>query len=66
MDQELIIKTLKSACGNKNFKFQVVTQNDQLHIYANHRVDYQPDHDVLETTVGVAIASLASFHCPSC
>lgn len=59
MDQELIIKTLKSACGNKNFKFQVVTQNDQLHIYANHRVDYQPDYDVLEATVGVAIASLA-------
>ena len=59
MDQELIIKTLKSACGNKNFKFQVVIQNDQLHIYANHRVDYQPNHELLEATVGVAIASLA-------
>ena len=59
MNQELIVKTLKSTCGNKNFKFQVVIQNDQLHIYANHRVDYQPDYDVLEATVGVAIASLA-------
>ena len=59
MDQELIVKALNRACGNKSFKFQVVIQNDQLHIYANHRADYQPNHQLLQDNVKDAIASLA-------
>lgn len=59
MDHELIVKALKSFCGNKNYKFQVIVQQDQLHIYANHRADYQPNYELLEETVGNAIASLS-------
>lgn len=59
MDQKLIIKALNSACGNKNFKFQVVIRHDQLHIYANHRADYPPNYKLLEVNVGNAISSLA-------
>lgn len=58
MDQELIVKALKSACGNKNFKFQVVIEDEQLHIYANHRANYQPNYDLLQENVAMAIASL--------
>ncbi|MEO0835249.1 MAG: hypothetical protein AAFY16_04495 [Cyanobacteria bacterium J06642_3] len=58
MEPKLIVKTLNSACGNKNFKFQAIFQHDRLHIYANHRVDYLPNYKLLETSVAQAIASL--------
>jgi hypothetical protein len=57
--EQLIIQALKSACGNRNIKFQVIVQDEQLHIYANHRQDYQPSYSVLESNVRAAIASLA-------
>lgn len=57
--EQLIIKALKSACGNKNIKFQVILQDEQLHIYANHRNDYHPNYLILEENVGAAIASLS-------
>jgi len=57
--EQLIIQALKSACGNRNIKFQVIVQDEQLHIYANHRQDYQPSYSVLEANVRAAIASLA-------
>ncbi|PSB11954.1 hypothetical protein C7B62_03455 [Pleurocapsa sp. CCALA 161] len=57
--EQLIIKALKAACGNRNIKFQVIVQDDQLHIYANHRKDYQPNYLILKENVGAAIASLA-------
>lgn len=56
--EQLIIKALKSACGNRHFKFQVIVHNDQLHIYVNYRPNYQPNQSVLEENVGAAIASL--------
>ena len=56
--EQLIIKALKSACGNKNLKFQVVIHDRQLYIYANHRQNYHPQYVVLESNVGEAIASL--------
>ncbi len=59
MDQELIVKALKKACGNKSFKFQVIIQNDKLYIYANHRANYQPNYELLQDNVAMAIASLA-------
>lgn len=58
MNRESIVKALKSSCGNKNFKFQVVIQNDRLHIYVNHKENYQPDYFLLQETVAEAIASL--------
>jgi hypothetical protein len=57
--EQLIIQALKSACGNRNIKFQVIVQAEQLHIYANHRQDYQPSYLTLEENVRGAIASLA-------
>ncbi|MEM7593965.1 MAG: phage holin family protein, partial [Cyanobacteria bacterium P01_A01_bin.83] len=54
-----IVKALNSTCGNRNFKFQAICQHDRLHIYANHRVDYQPNYELLKTSVAQAIASLA-------
>jgi hypothetical protein len=57
--EQLIIKALKAACGNRNIKFQVIVQDDRLHIYANHRKDYQPNYLILKENVGAAIASLA-------
>jgi hypothetical protein len=57
--EQLIIKALKSACGNRNIKFQVIVQEDRLHIYANHREDYQPNHLILKENVRAAIASLS-------
>jgi hypothetical protein len=57
--EQLIIQALKSACGNRNIKFQVIVQDEQLHIYANHRQDYQPSYLILEANVRAAIASLA-------
>jgi hypothetical protein len=56
--EQLIIKALKSACGNKNIKFQIIIQDNQLHIYGNHRPEYQPNYSLLETNVHGAIASL--------
>jgi hypothetical protein len=57
--EQLIIQALKSACGNRNIKFQVIVQDEQLHIYANHREDYHPSYLILEENVRAAIASLA-------
>ncbi|NJO98111.1 MAG: hypothetical protein HC764_20690 [Pleurocapsa sp. CRU_1_2] len=54
--EQLIIKALKAACGNRNIKFQVIVQDDRLHIYANHRKDYQPNYLILKENVGAAIA----------
>lgn len=56
--EQLIIKALKSACGNKNIKFQIIIQDNQLHIYGNHRPEYQPNYSLLKTNVCGAIASL--------
>ncbi len=58
MDRELIVKALKSVCGNKNLRFQVIVQEDRLHIYVNRKEDYQPDYIMLESKVADAIASL--------
>jgi hypothetical protein len=57
--EQLIIKALKAACGNKNIKFQVIIQDDQLHIYVNHRQDHQLNYSLLTENVSAAIASLA-------
>ncbi|MFM2313323.1 MAG: hypothetical protein RLZZ04_2599 [Cyanobacteriota bacterium] len=57
--EQLIINALKSACGNKNIKFQIIIQDNQLHIYGNHRPEYQPNYSILETNVCGAIASLS-------
>jgi hypothetical protein len=57
--EQLIIKALKAACGNRNIKFQVIVQDDRLHIYANHRKEYQPNYLILKENVGAAIAALA-------
>ncbi|MEL6494154.1 MAG: hypothetical protein AAFQ41_03400 [Cyanobacteria bacterium J06623_7] len=56
--EQLIVKALKSACGNRHFKFQVIIDKDRLHIYVNYRPDYFPNQLILEETVGEAIASL--------
>jgi hypothetical protein len=56
--EQLIIKALKSACGNKNIKFQIIIQDEQLHIYGNHRPEYQPNYPLLKTNVCGAITSL--------
>ena len=56
--EQLIINALKKACGNKNIKFQVIIQDEQLHIYANHRQNYHPHYSALEENVGAAIAAL--------
>ncbi len=58
MDRELIIQALKSTCGNKNFRFQVLEQNSKLHIYVNHKTDKHPDYLLLTDLVTKAIASL--------
>ncbi len=58
MDRELIVKALERACGNKNLRFQVVVQEDRLHIYVNRKANYQPDYVILAETVAAAIASL--------
>ncbi|MGF1588150.1 MAG: hypothetical protein ACFCU7_02720 [Pleurocapsa sp.] len=58
MEQELIVKALERSCGNKNWGFQVVVQEDQLHIYVNRKANYQPDYIILEKMVAAAIASL--------
>jgi hypothetical protein len=57
--EQLIINALKAACGNRNIKFQVIIQNNRLHIYANHRKEYQPNYLILKENVGAAIAALA-------
>ena len=59
MDQELIIKALKSACGNKNFRFQVIIKDSQLHIYINRKLEQQPDYSFLTNIITQAIASLS-------
>ena len=58
MEPDLIIKVLKSACGNKNFRFQVIVQDSKLHIYINRKPDYHPNYLVLTDTIADAIASL--------
>jgi hypothetical protein len=58
MDQELILQALKSACGNKIFRFQVIVQDDQLHIYINRKAESKPDYDFLTDLIIEAIASL--------
>jgi hypothetical protein len=57
--EQLIIKALKAACGNKNIKFQVIVQDEQLHIYVNHKQDHQLNYSLLTENVSAAIASLA-------
>lgn len=59
MDQKLIIKALKSACGNKNFRFQVIIKNSQLHIYINRKLERQPDYSLLTNIISQTIASLS-------
>ena len=56
--EQLIIKALKSVCGNRHFKFQVIIYHDQLHVYVNYRPNYQPNQLVLQENVAAAIASL--------
>ena len=56
--EQLIINALKSVCGNRNIKFQVIIKDNLLHIYANHRQDYHPQYVTLEENVCAAIASL--------
>ncbi len=58
MDQESILQALKSACGNKNFRFQVIVQDSQLHIYINRKAELKPDYDFLTDLIIQAIASL--------
>lgn len=59
MDRNLIIQSLKSACGDKNLRFQVIEQNSKLHIYINRQADYNPDYARLTDAIAQAIASLA-------
>jgi len=58
MDRDLIIQALKSACGNKNLRFQVIVQNSKLHIYLNRQADYILDYARVTDCVSNAIASL--------
>ena len=58
MDQKLIVQTLKSACGNKSFRFQVIIQNAKLHIYINHKTDTHPGYAFLTKLIAQAIAPL--------
>jgi hypothetical protein len=58
MDQESILQALKSACGNKNFRFQVIVQDSQLHIYINRKAELKPDYNFLTDLIIQAIASL--------
>ena len=58
MDRDLIIKALKSACGNKNLRFQVLVEKSKLHIYINRKADYTPDYTLLTNTISKAIADL--------
>ncbi|MBE9047897.1 hypothetical protein IQ255_26480 [Pleurocapsales cyanobacterium LEGE 10410] len=59
MDRKLIIKALESACGNRNFQFQLVLQDSCLHICVNRKADYQPDYSLLEKNAAAAIAALS-------
>ena len=59
MDRDLIIQSLKSACGNKQMRFQVIEQNSKLHIYINRQADYNPDYPRLTDLITNTIASLA-------
>ncbi|MGD1919271.1 MAG: hypothetical protein ACFCAD_10505 [Pleurocapsa sp.] len=58
MDRDSIIKTLKSACGNKNFRFQVIIDKSKLHIYINRKADYTPNYILLTDTITQAISGL--------
>ncbi len=58
MDRDLIIKALKSACGNNNLRFQVIVEKSKLHIYINRKADYTPDYTLLTNTITQAIADL--------
>jgi hypothetical protein len=59
MDRDLIIKALKSSCGNKNFRFQVIVHKSKLHIYINRKVDHLPDYVLLTNNITQAIANLS-------
>ena len=59
MDRDLIIKALKSTCGNKNLRFQVIVRDYKLHIYINRQADYIPNYTLLTDTITRAIASLS-------
>lgn len=59
MDRELIVQALKSSCDDKNLKFQVIVQHDQLYIYINRRGNYQPNYWLLKENIAAALASLA-------
>ncbi|MCC0178247.1 hypothetical protein I4641_14800 [Waterburya agarophytonicola K14] len=58
MDRDLIVRALKSSCGNKNLRFQVIVHNSKLHIYINRKADYLADYVLLADTISSAIASL--------
>lgn len=58
MDQELILNALKSVCGNRNFRFQLVIENTRLHIYVNRKAELMTDYDLLTNLVKQAIAPL--------
>ncbi len=58
MDRELIIQALKSTCGNKNFRFQVLVQNFELHIYVNHKTEKHPDYLLLTDLITKVTVSL--------
>lgn len=58
MERDLIVQVLKSACGNKKLRFQVIVQNSKLHIYVNRQLDYHPDYSLLTDTITNAIACL--------
>lgn len=58
MDQELILQALKNACGNKIYRFQIIVQDSQLHIYINRKAESKPDYDFLTDLVTQAIADL--------
>jgi hypothetical protein len=59
MDRDLIIKALKSSCGNKNFRFQVIVHKSKLHIYINRKGDQLPDYELLTNNITQAISNLA-------
>ena len=58
MDRDLIVKALKNACGNTNFRFQAIVDNSNLHIYINRKADYTPDYTLLTHIITHTIASL--------
>lgn len=58
MDRDSILKALKNACGNQDFRFQVIIDKSKLYIYINRKADCQPDYILLEEIITKAIADL--------